>query len=66
MVMSRAVDRWPSSVSPLAFLKVVRVMPSALAVRFIRRAKAASEPSIASPMAVAASLADFTAAARIR
>ena len=41
-------------------------MPSALAVRFIRRANAASEPEIASPMAVAASLADFTAAARIR
>jgi hypothetical protein len=29
----------------------------------MRRAKAASEPDIASPIAVAASLADFTAAA---
>ena len=64
--MSRAVDRWPLSVSPWAFLKVVRVMPIALAVRFMRRAKLASEPSIASPRAVAASLADFTAAARMR
>ena len=48
------------------FLKCVRVMPMALAVRFMRRAKAASDPSIASPMAVAASLADFIAEARIR
>lgn len=64
--MSRAVDRCPLSVRPWAFLKLVRVMPSALAVRFMRRAKAASEPSIASPMAVAASFADFTAAARTR
>ena len=32
----------------------------------IRRAKAASDPEMASPIAVAASLADFTAAARIR
>ena len=46
--------------------KVVRVMPIAAAVRFMRRAKAASDPSSAIPMAVAASLADFTAAARIR
>ncbi len=64
--MSRAVLRCPASVRPLAFRNVLRVMPSAWAVRFIRRAKAASEPSIASPMAVAASFADFTAAARIR
>ena len=64
--MSRAVERWPASVRPLAFLKVVRVMPRALAVRFMRRAKAASEPEIASAIAVAASLADLTAAARIR
>jgi hypothetical protein len=28
--MSRAVDRWPSWVSPWAFRNVVRVMPSAL------------------------------------
>jgi len=41
-------------------------MPIALAVLFILRAKAASEPSIASPSAVAASLADFTAAALIK
>ena len=66
MVMSWAVDMWPDSVRPWAFLKVVLVMPSALAVRFMRRAKFASEPSIASPMAVAASLADLTAAARIK
>ena len=41
-------------------------MPSAFAVRFIRRAKAASDPPIYSPIAVAASFADFTAAARTR
>ena len=64
--MSRAVDRCPDWVSPCAFLNVVLFMPSALAVRFMRAAKAASLPEIASPMAVAASLADFTAAARIR
>ena len=64
--MSRAVDICPLAVRPCAFLNVVRVIPSALAVRFMRRAKAASEPEIASPMAVAASLADFTAAARIK
>ena len=64
--MSRAVDICPRSVRPCAFLKVVRVMPKALAVRFMRRAKAASEPEIASPIAVAASLADFTAEARMR
>ena len=66
VVMSRAVDKCPLSVRPWAFLNVVRVMPSDLAVRVMRRAKAASDPEIASPMAVAASLADFTAAARIR
>lgn len=64
--MSRAVDKWPDSVRPWAFLKVVRVMPSALAVRFMRRAKAASDPLTASAKAVAASLADLIAAARIR
>ena len=64
--MSRAVERWPLSVRPWAFLKVVRVIPISRAVRFIRRANRASEPSIASASAVAASLADFTAAARIR
>ena len=66
MVISLAVDKCPFSVRPWAFLKVVRVMPKAFAVRFIRRAKAASEPSIASPSAVAASLADLIAAARIK
>jgi hypothetical protein len=64
--MSRAVDMWPSSVRPWALRKVVRVMPSARAVRFMRRAKAASEPEIASAIAVAASLADRIAAARMR
>jgi hypothetical protein len=64
--MSRAVDMCPSSVRPWALRKVVRVMPSARAVRFMRRAKAASEPEIASPIAVAASLADRIAAARMR
>ena len=66
MDISRAVDRWPASVSPCMFLKVVRVIPSCLAMRFMRRAKLASDPLMASPMAVEASLADFTAAARIR
>ncbi len=64
--MSWADDRCPSAVRPWAFLKVVLVIPSDRAVRVMRRAKAASLPLIASPMAVAASLADFTAAARIR
>ena len=64
--MSRAVDRCPSWVRPWAFLKVVLFIPSARAVRVMRAVKAASLPLIASPMAVAASLADFTAAARIR
>ena len=64
--MSRAVERCPFSVRPLALRKVVRVIPIALAVRFIRAAKRSTEPSIASASAVAASLADFTAAARIR
>ena len=66
VVISLAVDKWPDSVSPWAFLKVVRDMPSALAVRFIRRPNAASDPLMASPIAVAASLADLTAAARIK
>ena len=64
--MSRAVERWPCAVRPLAFLKVVFFIPSALAVRVMRRAKSASFPAMASPMAVAASLADLIAAARIR
>ena len=46
--MSRAVDRWPSWVSPFGFLKVDRDMPSALAVRVIRCANASCEPEIAS------------------
>ena len=64
--MSCAVESCPSSVRPCAFLKVVRVIPRARAVSVMRRAKAASDPAMASPMAVAASFADFTAAARIR
>ena len=57
----------PSPVSvPSPFVHGDCSIPSALAVRFIRRANAASDPSIASPKAVAASFADFTAAARIR
>ena len=64
--MSCALDIWPSRVRPLAFLKVELLIPSALAVRFIRLANPASDPPMASPMAVAQSLADFTAAARIR
>ena len=66
MVISWAVDRCPFCVRPCAFLNVVRVIPSRFAVRVMRLAKASSEPDIASPSAVAASLADFTAAARIR
>jgi len=66
MVMSCAVDRWPSSVSPWALRKVERVIPSATAVRFMRRAKAASDPEMASAIAVAASLPDRIAPARIR
>jgi len=50
----------------LALRKVVFFMPIAAAVRFIRRANCSSDPPIASPMAVAASLADLIAAARIR
>ena len=64
--MSRAVDRCPACVRPWAFLKVDFVMPSARAVRFMRSEKRASLPEMASPMAVAASLADLMAAARIR
>ena len=64
--MSRAVERCPSSVRPWALRNVVLLMPMACAMRFMRRAKAASLPDTASPSAVAASLADFTAAARIR
>ena len=64
--MSWAVDRCPSRVRPLAFLKVVFFMPSALAVRFIRAANFASSPLRWSPIAAAASLADLIAAARIR
>ena len=64
--MSRAVDKWPDCVSPCALRKVVLDMPIAAAVWFIRVAKASSDPEIAIPMAVAASLADRTAAARIR
>ena len=64
--MSRAVDKWPLAVRPLAFWKVDADIPMALAVRFIRCANFSSDPLIASPMAVAASLADLIAAARIR
>ena len=64
--MSCAVERCPSVVRPFAFLNVVFDIPSARAVRVMRLAKAGSDPSIASPMAVAASLADLMAAARIR
>ena len=66
MVISRAVDRWPERVRPWAFLNVVRDMPMARAVRVMRLANAASEPEMASPIAVAASLADLMAAARMR
>ena len=41
-------------------------MPKARAVRVMRLANSASDPEIASPIAVAASLADLTAAARIK
>ena len=64
--MSRAVDRCPSRVRPLALRNVVRVIPMARAYWFIRAAKASSEPATASPSAVAASFADLIAAARIR
>ena len=64
--MSRAVDTWPDWVRPWAFLKFVLFMPSALAVRFMRSANRLSLPSTASAIAVAASLADLTAAARIK
>ena len=64
--MSRAVERCPDSVKPWALRNVVRDMPMARAVAVIRRAKAASLPSSAMPMAVAASLADFTPEARTR
>ena len=64
--MSRAVLRWPDWVRPWALRKLDCVIPSARAVRFMRAAKASSEPDTASPSAVAASLADFTAAARMR
>jgi hypothetical protein len=64
--MSRAVDRCPSAVRPLAFLKVVLCIPSCRAVRVIRLAKATWSPLIWSPRAEAASFADLMAAARIR
>ena len=64
--MSRALDRWPSAVRPWGLENRVRVMPMAAAVRFIRREKLGTEPSMASAIAVAASLADRRAAARIR
>ena len=64
--MSRAVDRCPAAVRPLAFLKLELFIPSDFAVRFIRLANLSSDPDSASPMAEAASLADLIAAARIR
>ncbi len=64
--MSRAVDMWPGVVRPLALRKVVLVMPMARAYWFIRFAKAGTDPATVSPSAVAASLADLIAAARIR
>ena len=53
-------------VKPFAFLNWVFFMPSILAVLVMRAVKAASEPPIASPIAVAASLADLIAAALIK
>ena len=47
-------------------MNVVRSMPRARAVRVIRLPKAASDPDMASPIAVAASFADFIDAARMR
>ena len=64
--MSCAVDRWPLAGRPLEFLKVEWVMPSRLPMLVIRAPHFSGEPAIASPIAAAASLADLTAAARIR
>ncbi|MPM96191.1 hypothetical protein SDC9_143349 [bioreactor metagenome] len=55
--ISRAVVRCPSASSPVAFLKVVLVMPSSCARVFIRLTKASSLPETCSPSATAASLA---------
>ena len=64
--MSRAVEKWPSWVRPLALRKVVDRIPSARAIAVICAPNLGSDPASPSPMTVAASLADFTAAARIR
>ncbi|KIQ70601.1 hypothetical protein Wenmar_00979 [Wenxinia marina DSM 24838] len=64
--MSCAVDMCPSAVRPCMFTNVVLRIPIACAVAFMRRAKASSDPEIATPIAWAASLADRIAAARIR
>ena len=66
IVISRAVDKWPDCVRPWAFLKVVRSIPIARAVRVMRLENSTSEPAMASPIAVAASLADLIEAARMR
>ena len=57
MATSRAVERWPASSSPQAFLKVVFTMPSSAAFWFISSAKAGSDPPMNSATATAASLA---------
>ena len=53
---SRAVDKWPRSVSPCGFWNVDLVIPNFLAVLFMLFANGASEPEIASASAVAVSL----------
>ena len=46
VAISRAVDKWPRSVSPCGFWNVDLVIPNSLAVLFILFAKGASEPKV--------------------
>jgi hypothetical protein len=63
--MSRAVLRWRASGSPDALRKTVEVMPSWRALAVIIAAKRSSVPPRNSATAVATSLADLVAKARI-
>ena len=61
--ISRAVDFWRRFGRPEAFIKTVRRMPRALALRVMRLANLRSVPDSFSAIAVATSLADFVTSA---
>ncbi len=63
--MSLAVDFWCRLCRPEALRKVVRVMPSVLALLVMSLANSISVPACASASTTAASLADFVTKARI-